>query len=53
MKPTEEKLRSVAKATTAEGETIHNEPFPVTADAVYNAIIAADALGAHFKAKKA
>jgi glycerol dehydrogenase len=48
--PTEEKLRSVAKATTAEGETIHNEPFPVTADDVYSAIVAADALGARFRA---
>ena len=49
--PTEEQLRSVAKATTAEGETIHNEPFPVTAETVYNAIIAADAIGADFKVK--
>ena len=38
----------MAKATTAEGETIHNEPFPVTAEAVYNAIIAADALSVEF-----
>jgi len=47
--PTEEQLRNVAKATTAEGETIHNEPFIVTAEAVYNAIIAADAIGAGYK----
>lgn len=39
------RLMAVAKSATAEGETIHNMPFPVTADSVYAAIIAADALG--------
>ncbi|MDR1977882.1 MAG: glycerol dehydrogenase [Synergistaceae bacterium] len=48
--PTEEKLRNVAAAATAEGESIHNEPFAVTAESVYNAIIAADAIGSHFRA---
>lgn len=41
----EEEIRKVAEASVASGETIHNEPFPVNADKVYAAIIAADALG--------
>lgn len=43
--PTEEKIRRVAEAACAPDDTIHNEPFPVTADSVYAAIFAADALG--------
>lgn len=42
---TEEKIMKVAIAATAEGETIHNMPFPVTAKAVYSAILVADKLG--------
>lgn len=42
---TEEKIMAVAKASTAEGETIHNMPFPVTEKDVYAAIITADRLG--------
>jgi glycerol dehydrogenase len=42
---TEEKIMSVAIAATAEGETIHNMPFPVTAESVYAAILTADKLG--------
>lgn len=42
---TKEQLMEVAKASTAEGETIHNMPFEVTADAVYSAILTADKLG--------
>ena len=42
---TEEKIMEVAKASTAEGETIFNMPFEVTAESVYAAIMAADALG--------
>lgn len=38
-------LMAVAEAACAEGETIHNEPRPVTADAVFAAMIAADAEG--------
>jgi glycerol dehydrogenase len=38
-------LRRVAARATAEGETIHNEPFAVDADMVADAIRAADALG--------
>jgi len=43
--PTPDKLMAVAKASCAEGETIHNMPFKVTAEAVYSAIIVADKLG--------
>ena len=46
----EEKILAVAKATCAEGETIHNMPFPVTAQSVYGAILAADRLGAQWMA---
>lgn len=42
---TEEQLRRVAEASTAEGETIHNMPFKVDAKMVSDAILAADALG--------
>lgn len=42
---TPERLRLVAEGATAPGETIHNMPFPVNAEMVVNAIIAADALG--------
>lgn len=40
-----EKLYEVALGATAEGETIHNMPFPVTADNVYAAILTAHQLG--------
>ncbi len=42
---TPEKIMAVAEASTAEGETIYNMPTEVTADSVYAAIMAADALG--------
>ncbi|WP_392432401.1 glycerol dehydrogenase [Yersinia sp. HM-2024] len=44
----ERKIRAVAEASCAEGETIHNMPFAVTADSVYAAIIVADRLGQAF-----
>lgn len=40
-----EKLMEVAEASCAEGETIHNMPFPVTAQSVYAAILTAHKLG--------
>ncbi|WP_394151977.1 glycerol dehydrogenase [Vibrio maritimus] len=40
-----EKLFEVAEGATAEGETIHNMPFPVTADSVFAAILTAHQLG--------
>lgn len=42
---TEAQLREVAKASSVEGETIHNMPFEVTADSVYAALVTADKLG--------
>ncbi|MGL5287264.1 glycerol 2-dehydrogenase (NAD+) [Aeromonas sp. RU39B] len=44
-----EKMKTVAKAACAEGETIHNMPGGVTADAVYAALLVADALGRQFR----
>lgn len=44
-------LGQVARRATAPGETIHNEPFEVTADMVADAIRAADATGRGWKAR--
>lgn len=41
----EQALLLVAQRTVAPGETAHNEPFQVTAEAVYDGILAADAWG--------
>ncbi len=38
-------LMQVAEAATAEDETIHNEPMPITAEKVFAALKAADAEG--------
>jgi len=44
-------IEQIAARATAEGETIHNEPFAVDPEMVTDAIIAADALGkAHHSA---
>ncbi|TQI82317.1 glycerol 2-dehydrogenase (NAD+) [Serratia fonticola] len=40
-----EKIRKVAEASCAKGETIHNMPFSVTPDSVLAAILTADKLG--------
>lgn len=40
-----EKLMATAKLSCAEGETMHNMPFEVTAEDVYAAIVTADRLG--------
>jgi glycerol dehydrogenase len=42
---TRDELLKVAQAASAPKESIHNEPFPVTADDVLAAIVAADAIG--------
>lgn len=39
-------LQRISERATAEGESIHNEPFTVTAGMVADAILAADAIGA-------
>ncbi len=49
--PTPEEMRLVAAAAAAEGETIHATWFPVTAEMVESAVLAADALGTHYKAE--
>lgn len=43
-------LAQVARRATAPGETIHNEPFEVTADMVADAVLAADAIGRWWRA---
>jgi len=48
----EEQLLKVAKATCAEGETIHNEPIPVTLEQVVSALKVADAEGRRRKGGK-
>ncbi len=44
----DEDLYKVAKAATKEGETIHNEPVPVTAESVFAALKMADQYGKKF-----
>jgi glycerol dehydrogenase len=44
-------LAPIARRATAPGETIHNEPFEVTAEMVADAILAADALGRAWKSQ--
>lgn len=46
--PSQELLEMVAKRATAVGETIHNEPFPVTPALVVEAMREADSAGAAF-----
>lgn len=48
---TEAKIRKVAELACAEGETIYNMHVPVNPQNVYNAILAADALGTQFLAR--
>ncbi|MGO0122263.1 glycerol dehydrogenase [Desulfothermobacter acidiphilus] len=45
----QEDLLRVAEASVRPSETIHNEPFPVTAKQVAAAILTADALGKDFR----
>ncbi len=45
----EDEIREVARLASLESDTIHNMPFPVTADDVYEAIMAADAIGHYYK----
>ncbi|MCD8349720.1 MAG: glycerol dehydrogenase [Planctomycetaceae bacterium] len=46
---TPENVRVIAHKTAVENKLIHNEPFLITEDVVYNAIMAADALGRRYK----
>jgi len=47
--PSKEDLMKVARATCAEGESIYNMPMEITVDAVYAALVGADALGRYAK----
>ncbi len=47
--PSQEILETIAVRATAPGETIHNEPMPVTPKLVVEAMRAADAAGAAFR----
>jgi len=49
---TDEMLDQIAVRSTAPGETIHNEPFPVQPQMVAGAIRAADALGREWQRKR-
>lgn len=48
--PTEENLRAIARNTAVDNKLIQAEPVVITEDVVYNAILAADALGKKYKA---
>lgn len=48
---TDEMLDQIAARSTAQGETIHNEPFAVQPQMVAEAICAADALGREWQVK--
>lgn len=45
----EEEIMKVATLACAEGDTLHNMPFPVSPESVYSAILAADAMGHYYK----
>lgn len=47
---TAEAVETIAAKSVAKGETIHHEPFSVDADAVGDAIVAADRIGTRFLA---
>jgi len=44
-------LRRVAEAATVEGETIHNMPFPVTAEDVYQALLSIEGMSRRIRAE--
>lgn len=46
--PKEDELMEVARLACADGDTLHNMPFPVTPESVYAAILAADQLGRYY-----
>ena len=46
-------LRAVAEKATEYGESIYNTNLPVDADIVYDAILAVDAMGRAFRARRA
>lgn len=46
------RVRLAAEKACVSGSTIHNLPFAVTPDLVYEALLTADALGARYRAKQ-
>lgn len=48
---TPEKVMEVAQRASEKGESVHSEPFKITAKIIYNAIIAADSLGNYYKGR--
>ena len=44
-------IQIIAERTIQEGETVHNNPFPVTSAMVADAMVAADWIGERFKEK--
>lgn len=50
--PTDEQLMTVAEAACTPDETIHNEPFDVTPEAVRDAIRTADAIGERVSSRR-
>jgi glycerol dehydrogenase len=50
---TPETARAIAERATAPGETAHNEAFEVTPEALMDALLAADAWGRAFSARRA
>jgi glycerol dehydrogenase len=50
--PTDEQLRTIAEAACEPQETIHNEPFDVTPDAVRDALVTADEVGRRRRAER-
>lgn len=45
---TRQELMQAAEAAAAPDDTAHNMPFPVTAETIYNGMVAADAMGRFF-----
>ena len=48
---TQAKIMKVAEAACQPGGIIHNMPFPITSEVVYNSIMGADAIGTAYLAK--
>ena len=51
--PTPEMLEQIGRRSTAPGETIHNEPFTVSCNAVVEALRAANSAGEQFQRSRA
>ncbi len=50
--PTPEKIMQVAKKVCEPGMMVHNMPYPVTPQMVYDAILGTDAIGCAYLAKR-